>query len=127
MVEGRPDYEASGLFDRIRFRLFKLLYDSFFIVMVRDKSWQEPLVASLAPEANNRILDFGPGSGSTAIALALRYPQVSFIGADPDPKAVEKARRRIARLQIGNIAVIEAPVHGRLCSMRAHSTRSSAC
>ena len=114
VVKPHTEYAGSGLFDRIRFRLLKSLYDLFFVSMVRDDSWQEPLVVSLAPKINNRILDFGPGSGLTAVALALRFPEASFIGADPDPKAVEKARQCIARHQIGNIAIIEAPRDGRL-------------
>ncbi len=114
MVESQTAYAGSGLFDRIRFRLLKSLYDRFFIFMVRDDSWQEPLIVSLAPKTNNRILDFGPGSGLTAVALALRFPEASFIGADPDPKAVEKAQQRIVQYQIGNIVIIEAPHDGRL-------------
>jgi SAM-dependent methyltransferase len=112
--EARSDHNVLKFFQRIRFRLAKLLYDVFFIVMVRDGSWQEPLIASLAPEANDRILDFGPGSVSTSLALALRYPQAIFVGADPDPKAVRRTQRRIARQRIGNVVVIEASLQGRL-------------
>jgi len=114
VIEPQREHKASGFLDWIRFRFAKLLHDAFFIVMVRDRSWQEPLIASLSPEATNRILDFGPGSSSTAVALAVRYPEATFVGAEPDPKAVEKARRRIARHQIANITVIEAPLHDRL-------------
>lgn len=114
MVALRAERKPSGLHDRIRFRFFKFLYDRFFFFMVRDQSWQESLIASLAPETNNRILDFGPGSSSTAVALALRYPNATIVGADPDPKAVEKARQSIARRQIENVTVIESPLHGRL-------------
>lgn len=114
MIETQTAYADSGLFDRIRFRLLKSLYDRFFIFMVRDDSWQEPLIVSLAPKTNDRILDFGPGSGLTAVSLALRFPQTSITGADPEPKAVEKARQRIAQYQIGNIVIIEAPHDGRL-------------
>ena len=114
MVETHTAYVGSGLFDRIRYRLLKSLYNRFFVSMVRDDTWQEPLVVSLAPQISNRILDIGPGSALTAVALALRFPQASFTGADPDPKAVEKARQRIARHQIGNIDIIEARRNGRL-------------
>ena len=114
VVGPRGEYEAPGLFGRIRFRIAKLLYDGFFITMVRDKSWQEPLLASLAPQVNNRILDFGAGSGSTAIMRARRFPEASFVGADPSPKVVEKARQNIARRHIPNVTIIVAPLHGRL-------------
>jgi ubiquinone/menaquinone biosynthesis C-methylase UbiE len=103
-----------GLFDRIRFRAAKLLYDGFFVVMVRDASWQEPLLAAIAPNANSRILNFGLGSVSTARNLAARFPQANIVGADPNPKAVERMRRLIMRRNISNITVIAAPCQGRL-------------
>lgn len=101
-------------FEQVRFRAAKLLYDAFFIVMMRDASWQAPLLAAVAPEANSRILNFGLGSVSTAKILATRFPEAKIIGADPNPKAVEKARRIIARDNIANLTVIEVPHRGRL-------------
>lgn len=67
MVNARTEHEEAGILNRIRFRLVKLLYDGFFVAMVRDGSWQKPLIESLAPETNDRILDFGPGSCSTRL------------------------------------------------------------
>lgn len=101
-------------FEQIRFRAVKLLYDGFFIVMMRDASWQAPLLAAIAPEATSRILNFGQGSVSTAKTLATRFPEAKIIGADPDPKAVEKTLRLIARRNIVNLSVIVAPSCGRL-------------
>ena len=102
------------VFGWIWVKVAKLLYDIFFIIMVWDGSWQEPLIASLSPKAKIRILNFGPGSISTTIALALRYPETTFVGVDPDPKAVRKAKRRIARKQIHNVVLTDAPLHARL-------------
>src|SRR4051794_40274779 len=44
-----------------------------------------------------RVLDFGCGSGGSAIALALVFPQVHWVGTDIDPDEIEIARVR-ARL-----------------------------
>ena len=82
--------------------------------MVRDGSWQEPLLSAVAPDANSRVLNFGPGSASTARNLAIRFSTANIVGADPNPKAVEKARRIIARSNIANLTIIEAPRRGRL-------------
>jgi len=114
MIGSRAKYGVLVLFDRIRFRLLKLLYDGFFVVMVRDQTWQEPLISSVSPQANNRILDFGADSASTAVTLARRFPEATFVGTDPNPKAVEKSRRGIARRHISNVTVMVAPLHGRL-------------
>ena len=102
------------LLERIRFRAMKCLYDGFFVVMVRDASWQEPLLAAVTPGANSRILNFGPGSAQTARNLAIRFPTANIVGVDPNPKAVEKARRIIARSNIANLTIIDAPRRGRL-------------
>ncbi len=57
----------------------------------------EDLVPRMLPhiEPNvRRLLDFGCGSGGSAIALALVYPQIRFLGTDIDPKEVAVARQR---------------------------------
>jgi ubiquinone/menaquinone biosynthesis C-methylase UbiE len=41
-----------------------------------------------------RVLDFGCGSGGSAIALALVYPGMRIFGADIDPKEIAVARER---------------------------------
>ncbi len=113
-IEPQSEYQPSGLFDRIRLCLIKLVYETMFVVMVRDASWQDPLFASLAPKANSRILSFGRGSVSVARALARRFPEASVIGADPNPRAVESARRSLSRSDIPNLQLIDAPLRGRM-------------
>ncbi len=102
------------LLDQIRFHALKFLYDIFFAIMIRDASWQKPLFESIAPEANSRVLNFGPGSVSSTRTLALRFPEVSFIGVDPNRKAVEKARQGIVGRGTPNLTVVEAPCHAPL-------------
>ena len=41
-----------------------------------------------------RVIDFGCGSGGSAIALAMVYPEVSCVGTDLDEGAIEVAKRR---------------------------------
>src|SRR5260370_24830970 len=106
--------ETSGLIVRFRYWVAKLIYDGSFVILVRDGSWQEEVFESLAPKAGDRILDFGPGSSSCASSLALRYPEATFVGADPSSKAVEKARRSVAKKKLGNISVIDTTLHGKL-------------
>lgn len=44
--------------------------------------------------ATRRVLDFGCGSGGSAIALTMVYPELSCVGTDIDEGAIEVARRR---------------------------------
>src|SRR5713101_3873178 len=114
IVQPKRRCEAPGLFIRLRYLVAKFIYDVIFVVLVRDGSWQEGVVTSLAPKADDRILDFGTGSSSTAVLLALRYPKAAFVGVDPSSRAVEKARRTILRKKLRNISIVSAPLPGKL-------------
>src|SRR6266852_5779304 len=100
---------GNRLIFRIRYWIAKLIYDFIFFVLVRDGSWEEGLSASLAPKPGDRILDFGPGSASTAISLAERYPEATFVGVDPNPRSTKKARVAVSRRELRNVSFVEGP------------------
>ena len=104
----------SGAIIRFRYWVAKVIYEIIFVILVRDGSWQEEVFTSLAPKAGDRVLDFGAGSSSTAVSLALRYPEAAFVGVDPSSRAVEKARRTILRKKLRNISMVSAPLQGNL-------------
>jgi ubiquinone/menaquinone biosynthesis C-methylase UbiE len=47
-----------------------------------------------------QILDIGCGTGSLSIQLKRLYPGTDVVGLDPDPKALERARRKAARAAV---------------------------
>jgi ubiquinone/menaquinone biosynthesis C-methylase UbiE len=96
----------SGVIIRFRYWVAKVIYEIIFVILVRDGSWQEEVFTSLAPRAGDRVLDIGPGSSSTAVSLALRYPEADFVGVDTSSRAVEKARRTILRKKLRNISLV---------------------
>lgn len=108
------EHEVPGLFFRFRYWVAKLIYEVIFVILVRDGSWQEGIFESLAPKAGDRVLDVGPGSSFTALSLALRYPEATFVGLEPSSRAAEKARSKAAQKEIRNLSVIVAPIHGAL-------------
>lgn len=113
---GKPStkHDPPGLAVQCRLWAAKLMYDISFAMLVRNASWQEDLFASLAPKPGDRILDFGPGCSSSAISLALRYPEATFVIVDPNAKAAERMRLRAARKRLGNIVVMHASLPGKL-------------
>lgn len=108
------EVRAAGIVFRLRYWLAKLIYYGSFVLLVRDGRWQREVFEALAPKAGDRILDFGAGSSSTATSLALRYPEATFVGADPSSKAVENARRSVLRNKLGNISVVDIAPDGKL-------------
>lgn len=55
-----------------------------------------PLVQQAALEPGHVVLDVGCGTGSLAVWIKQRHPQVSLSGIDPDPDALAIATRKAA-------------------------------
>ena len=53
-----------------------------------------PVVQPYVGPSTRRVLDFGCGSGGSAIALAMVYPELSCCGTDIDKSEIEVANRR---------------------------------
>lgn len=50
--------------------------------------------------AGQRVLDIGCGTGSLTIALKRAQPELRVTGLDPDPRALDRARRKAERAQV---------------------------
>lgn len=82
--------------------LFLPMYDLIAKLMGADGARQT--LFDLAPlRPGNRALDIGCGTGTFAVSLKQRSPDVEVVGLDPDPKALARARRKAE--------VASAPVH----------------
>ena len=55
------------------------------------------LVAQAELRPGYAVLDVGCGTGTLAILIAQTHQGVSLIGVDPDPKALSRAARKVAR------------------------------
>ncbi len=58
------------------------------------------LLDEAAVRPGNRLLDIGCGTGTFATLIKRLYPDVDATGLDPDPKALERAKRKAERLGV---------------------------
>lgn len=72
------------------------LYDPLNRLIGGD-SLKRDLVQQAGIASGSRVLDIGCGTGSVAILAQKLYPQAEITGMDPDPKALDRARRKAAR------------------------------
>lgn len=70
------------------------LYDMVVAAMTREKRWRGAFIDLVDPQAGERIVDIGCGTGTLAIALKRRAPGATVVGIDPDPAALAIARRK---------------------------------
>lgn len=89
--EERPYTPALGM------RSLTPLYDLAIAGFTRERRWRSMLVAQLAPNPVDRIVDVGCGTGTLTRALKQVAPQAEVVGVDPDPEVLERARAAAAR------------------------------
>lgn len=75
-------------------------YDRAIRTWTRELRWRGAMLDLLAPRPGETIIDVGCGTGSFAVLLKQRYPEVSVTGIDPDAQALDIARDKAMRAGI---------------------------
>jgi ubiquinone/menaquinone biosynthesis C-methylase UbiE len=86
----RPFLPAAG------HDLFLPLYDPLTKLLGMDRR-RQALVEQAEFAPRHRVLDVGCGTGSLAILIKELHPTVDVVALDPDPKALDRARRKANR------------------------------
>ena len=102
----RTSTRPPGYIAPLRFRSLTPLYDIAFHLVMRESAWREPLIAAVAPMPGDRILDFGTGTGSTAVALVARSPEAYVVGVDPDHEALFIGLLKVTARRLANVELV---------------------
>ena len=65
------------------------------------------LLKIYVPNSGERIVDLGSGDARVLTTLALRYDDIRLVGVEKDPKLVLASNRRIRRLNLANIDILQ--------------------
>ncbi len=86
-AERRPFLPAAG-------RDWALpLYDPLVKFMGADRL-RSALITQANFSGDEKVLDIGCGTGTLAVEIKKRHPEVQMFGVDPDPKALARARHK---------------------------------
>jgi ubiquinone/menaquinone biosynthesis C-methylase UbiE len=76
--------------------VFLPLYDPVVSFMGAARA-REELIKQASIQPNQRVLDLGCGTGTLVVLLKRKYPAAEIVGVDPDPKALQRAQKKIRR------------------------------
>jgi len=74
--------------------------------------YERPEIASLLPEATNRVLELGCGSGATLRWLRAQRPVEYAVGIEMSPEASRRATSVFDLVLTGNVETMELPGGG---------------
>ncbi|MGA8217834.1 MAG: class I SAM-dependent methyltransferase [Solirubrobacterales bacterium] len=92
--------ESGGYLPALRFSALTRIYDPVIRATTREGRFKEMLVEQTAPEAGQRILDLGCGTGTLAIQVKRREPRADVVGIDADPEMLGRARQKAERAAV---------------------------
>ena len=85
---------SRGYIHALRFRWLNRFYDLSVQTFTRENTFRQCLLKSSAPQAGERVLDLGCGSGTFVQMLKAAYPGADIHGLDGDADILARARRK---------------------------------
>lgn len=79
--------------------VFLPLYDPMVSFMGAARA-REELIKQANIQPNQRVLDLGCGTGTLVVLLKRKYPAAEIVGVDPDPKALQRAQKKVRRAEV---------------------------
>src|SRR3989338_6443062 len=93
----KPDYRYIP---PITWPILTPLYDFFCVIGGLGTRFKKKVLRAISLREGMHVLDIGCGTGVLLKAKKEMYPKVSFIGCDPNKKALAIAERRLAKAKL---------------------------
>ena len=75
-------------------------YDPVVGLTTRERRFKDRLIAQARPQAGDRILDLGCGTGTLALAIKEVAPGAELTGLDADPEMLDRARAKATEAEV---------------------------
>jgi SAM-dependent methyltransferase len=72
------------------------IYDPVVALTMPEEAFRRRIVERAAPNAGERVLDLGCGTGELSLALKVFAPRVDLVSLDPDERALAIAQAKLA-------------------------------
>ena len=92
MSEDRSHYIPA-----LRYEWLTSFYDTVMDKLMREGTFKQSLVRQARVASGHRVLDLGCGTATLTMLIKKAQPEAAVIGLDGDPKALEIARKKIAK------------------------------
>lgn len=88
---------AGNYIPALKFQILTPAYDLFLRLVMNEARVKSRLVAQLNPKNNERVLDFGCGTGTLTLMIKKAGPGCVVYGIDIDPLVLEIAEKKARR------------------------------
>ena len=92
--------------NRLRYWAINLAFRGAFRFVYNDEQGRKLLLASLAPQAGERILDLSAKGARSWLALARQFPGAYFVALESEEAAFVAAKEKIKAQKITNVEVL---------------------
>ncbi|MDP5121908.1 MAG: class I SAM-dependent methyltransferase, partial [Spirosomaceae bacterium] len=99
----------TGYYPALRYHFLTPIYDIFIQLVVPEKKVKNRTIELARLKADEKVLDFGCGTGTLLKLLIKRHPYVNCTGIDNDPRMLKVAAEKLRG--ISNVQLVEYNGH----------------